>query len=64
VPFPALPAAPASLALGAHPQTLGRAVARQGGDVIIGGAGFGKRADLRHASPYPFVPSVVEGRVL
>ena len=44
-PLPPLPPLAAGLALGAQPEALAGAFARQRGEIVVGGAGFGDRAD-------------------
>ena len=48
MPFPPLPAAAAGLALGAQPDPLGRALAGERGEVVVGRAGLGDGADGAH----------------
>jgi hypothetical protein len=47
VPVPALAAAAVGLALRAKPQALGRAAARQGSQIVIGGSGLCDRLDRK-----------------
>ena len=48
LPAPALPPLPARLALGAKPQALGRPVAREHGEIVIGRACFVNSPDCSH----------------
>lgn len=49
LPAPALPPAPAGLAVGAQPQSLARSLGGERGDIVVGGPGLGDRADQKSA---------------